>query len=133
MRVRRAFFDRILHLRMPVVSHACSLEASIRVTNGNLLGWSHSYPLDPLDPLDPSCKFGSNTEGQLPPNRCHAVEISCGGWQIQHVHPLQCLEYVVVALLLEAGGSALERCDGRSMRAVGGCTCDVFSVTEHMG
>jgi iduronate 2-sulfatase len=36
-------FDRDLHSRMPLVPHACSLQASRRVTNGIPLGWPLSY------------------------------------------------------------------------------------------
>jgi hypothetical protein len=40
---RCAFFDRTLHSRVPLVSRACSLEASMRVPNGIPLGCPRSY------------------------------------------------------------------------------------------
>jgi hypothetical protein len=43
--VRCAFFDRNLHSRMPLGSHACSLEANMRVTNGIPLGWPLFLPV----------------------------------------------------------------------------------------
>jgi hypothetical protein len=41
---RSSFFDRKLHSRMPLVLHACSHQAYMRVTNIISLGWSLLLP-----------------------------------------------------------------------------------------
>jgi hypothetical protein len=60
------FFDRNLHTRMPLVSHACWLEASKRVTNGISLGCPRFLPVGTVNCVQTLGQYYGRSEHGLP-------------------------------------------------------------------